>query len=52
MVALSALFDLSAVLWANLAGEQDIAQASDLDRFTMAHVVSAPYSLSRPSCAC
>ncbi len=38
MVALSALFDLSAVLWANLAGEQDIAQASDLDRFTMAHV--------------
>jgi len=35
---LASLFDLSAVLWANIAGTQVIPQASDLDRFTMAHV--------------
>ena len=37
-VLLSALFDLSVVLWANLEGTQQIAQESDLDRFTMAHI--------------
>jgi hypothetical protein len=37
-VLVSALFDLSVVLWANVEGTQVIPQESDLDRFTMAHI--------------
>ncbi len=35
---LTALFDLSVVLWANMAGHQEVPQATDMDRFTMSHV--------------
>jgi hypothetical protein len=39
LITVTAVFDLSAVLWANIAGTQALTQASsDLDRFTMAHV--------------
>ncbi len=42
---MTALFDLSAVLWANYVGTQAIPNASDMDRFSMAHVAHSATTL-------
>ena len=44
-MVLTALFDLSAVLWANIVGEQAIPNASDMDRFTIGHVAPTATAL-------
>jgi hypothetical protein len=45
-IAVTAVFDLSVVLWANISGTQTLTQtSSDLDRFTMAHVAPQAGSL-------
>ena len=38
LLVCTAVFDLSAVLWANIVGTQVIPTASDMDRFTIGHV--------------
>ena len=45
MCLVSAVFDLSAVLWANIEGAQDIPNASDMDRFTIGHVAPTATAL-------